>query len=345
MLLCLALQATSAAAQSSGVSAQTLGVIVNMEDAQSREVAEFYRKRRGIPAANIIKVRFRADTNTLSEQEFRRIKQQVDERTPAAIQAYALTWVRPYRVACMSITTAMAMGFNKEFCNDSCSTTRASAYFDSDSAQPAVDLGIRPSMLLAATTVQQAHALIERGIAADRSAPRGTAYLVNSGDAARSVRVPRYALVNAVLGDVINIKRIDNGAVRDAKDVMFYFTGALRVSDLQTNLFLPGAVADHLTSTGGALLDTDQMSSLRWLEAGATASYGAVVEPCNFPGKFPDPLVMMKHYLRGETLIEAYWKSVQMPGQGLFIGEPLARPYLPASQTNVGEQEERRPAT
>jgi hypothetical protein len=35
----------------------------------------------------------------------------------------------------------------------------------------------------------------------------------------------------------------------------------------------------------------------------------------------------MSHYLQGETLIEAYWKSVAMPGQGLFIGEPLARPY------------------
>ena len=69
------------------------------------------------------------------------------------------------------------------------------------------------------------------------------------------------------------------------------------------------------------------MSSLRWLEAGATGSYGTVVEPCNIPGKFPDPVVMMKHYLAGETLLEAYWKSVLMPGQGLFIGEPLARPY------------------
>jgi len=52
-----------------------------------------------------------------------------------------------------------------------------------------------------------------------------------------------------------------------------------------------------------------------------------VVEPCNFQAKFPLPGVAMAHYLQGETLIEAYWKSVQMPGQGLFIGEPLARPF------------------
>ncbi len=35
----------------------------------------------------------------------------------------------------------------------------------------------------------------------------------------------------------------------------------------------------------------------------------------------------MSHYLNGDTLIEAYWKSVLMPGQGIFIGEPLARPF------------------
>jgi hypothetical protein len=66
---------------------------------------------------------------------------------------------------------------------------------------------------------------------------------------------------------------------------------------------------------------------LRWLEAGATGSYGAVVEPCNFIAKFPNPAVAIYHYLRGNTLIEAYWKSVAMPGQGVFIGEPLAQPF------------------
>ena len=37
--------------------------------------------------------------------------------------------------------------------------------------------------------------------------------------------------------------------------------------------------------------------------------------------------VLMRHYLQGDTALEAYWKSVAMPGQGLFIGEPLSRPY------------------
>lgn len=116
-------------------------------------------------------------------------------------------------------------------------------------------------------------------------------------------------------------------ALENRSDVMFYFTGLTHVPSLDSNRFLPGAIADHLTSAGGELFGGSQMSSLAWLEAGATGSYGAVVEPCNFPAKFPLPGIVMAHYLQGETLIEAYWKSVQMPGQGLFIGEPLARPF------------------
>jgi hypothetical protein len=82
------------------------------------------------------------------------------------------------------------------------------------------------------------------------------------------------------------------------------------------------------------------MSSLRWLEAGATASYGTVSEPCNHWQKFPNPTVLLKHYVQGNSAIEAYWKPA-WPGReeksGLqgasrrsdsFIGEPLAaRPY------------------
>jgi uncharacterized protein (TIGR03790 family) len=99
------------------------------------------------------------------------------------------------------------------------------------------------------------------------------------------------------------------------------------VEGLETLGFLPGAIADHLTSFGGALDGQGQMSALRWLEAGATGSYGAVVEPCNLPQKFPHPAIAVGNYLRGDTLIEAYWKSVAMPGQGIFIGEPLAAPF------------------
>ncbi len=110
-------------------------------------------------------------------------------------------------------------------------------------------------------------------------------------------------------------------------DAIGYFTGAARVDELPRIQFRPGALADHLTSFGGVLSGSRQMSALEWLQQGATASYGTVSEPCSFLEKFPNVSVLFEHYRHGETALEAYWKSVAMPGQGLFIGEPLARPF------------------
>ncbi len=38
---------------------------------------------------------------------------------------------------------------------------------------------------------------------------------------------------------------------------------------------------------------------MRWLEAGATGSYGTVVEPCAITQKFPNPAVVIGRYLLG----------------------------------------------
>jgi hypothetical protein len=115
-------------------------------------------------------------------------------------------------------------------------------------------------------------------------------------------------------------------------NILFYETGAANVPSLRTNTFVPGALADHLTSGGGDLfgstaVDNGQMSILRWLEAGATASYGTETEPCAHAQKFPQASVLVKSYFVGDTAVEAYLKSVQWPAQGVFVGEPLARPF------------------
>jgi hypothetical protein len=187
-------------------------------------------------------------------------------------------------------------------------------------------------MSLAAASVADARKLIDRGVAADGSNPAGTAYLVSTSDRARNVRAAAYPQTQTRLQDVHPVQIVSSDALENRRDVMFYFTGRTHVAGLASNTFLPGAIADHLTSSGGELFGGAQMSSLTWLDAGATGSYGTVVEPCAFPAKFPLPGVVMAHYLQGETLIEAYWKSVQMPGQGLFIGEPLARPFAGVTQ-------------
>ena len=70
-----------------------------------------------------------------------------------------------------------------------------------------------------------------------------------------------------------------------------------------------------------------QTSVMCFLEAGATASYGNVEEPCNDPEKFSQTLVLLESYTGGASLVESYWRSVLMPGQGVFVGELLASPW------------------
>jgi uncharacterized protein (TIGR03790 family) len=310
-----------------GLAADQLGIIINDDDPDSVAIAGYYREKRGIPAANLIHVRFKPGRSTLTREEFINLKRRVDRKTPKHVQAYALTWAQPYRVDCMSITSAFAFGFDPAYCASSCKPTRPSPYFNSSAARPHATYKIRPTMSLAAASVAEAKQLIDRGVASDGSNPAGTAYLVSTTDKARNVRATGYDTLRTQMQRVLPTEIVEANALENKRDVMFYFTGLTHVPSLDSNSFLPGAIADHLTSAGGELFGGSQMSSLAWLQAGATGSYGAVVEPCNFPAKFPVPAIVMAHYLQGETLIEAYWKSVQMPGQGIFIGEPLARPF------------------
>lgn len=311
----------------SGLGPHQVAVIVNEDDPLSRQIAEYYVNRRLIPARNVIHVHFTPGGKVMRPAVFRELKTEVDRLTPAAVQAYALTWTSPYRVGCMSITTAFAAGFDEDFCVLGCKPTRASPYFDSDSARPFDDHGWRPAMMLAGNSLDAVKALIERGIAADGSRPEGSAYLLSTTDRNRNTRARFYAGIRMLQADRFNIQLVTGNTLQYREDVMFYFTGLAQVSGIDTNDYLPGAIADHLTSAGGQLTDSRQMSSLRWLEAGASGSYGTVVEPCAFVQKFPRPNIVIDRYLDGETLIEAYWKSVEWPGQGVFIGEPLAAPF------------------
>lgn len=310
-----------------GIDHTNTAVIINASDPLSVAVGEYYARERHIPARNVIRVRFPAGTPELQVGAFQRVKAEVDAGTPTYVQAYALTWAAPYRVGCMSITSAFAFGFDDAYCGTGCRPTRFSPYFDSASRSPALELQMRPTMMLAGRSFPLTKALIDRGVESDETYPRGTAYLLLTTDRARDSRAVLYPSVKGATTGLIGIEILKQDTLTHRSDVMFYFTGLTSVAGLDTLRFLPGAIADHLTSFGGMLTDSTQMSALRWLEAGATGSYGTVVEPCNFPQKFTDPAIVIRHYVAGETLIEAYWKSVAWPGQGVFIGEPLAAPY------------------
>ena len=311
-----------------------LAIIVNHADPLSVQIGQYYRQKRNIPANHVIEVIFDPSETSLSREDFKRIKQEVDALTPPDVQGYALTWTKPYRVDCMSITSAFALGFDPRHCAKGCKAIAPNPYFNSNRSQPFIDFRIRPTMAITGSSFEEAKALIDRGIASDSSHPQGTAYLMNTKDKARNVRSNFYEIIIKKLSDKIPIEVIQGNVLKDKNEVLFYFTGVTKVRELDTNRFIPGAMADHLTSFGGKLTDSGQMSSVEWLKAAATGSYGTVIEPCNFPQKFPHPGVAMYHYLQGDNLLHAYWKSVAWVGQGIFIGEPLARPFAKDDQVD-----------
>lgn len=330
---------------SSGLAPTELAVIVAEGDALSEAVGAAYVAARGVPAANLIRVRVNTASHGLPAADFALLKSDIDAKLAAAapgVQATLLTWAAPSRVvgACsMGITSAMALGFDTRYCNatpaNTCANTAASPLYDSESRRPQAELQVRPSMLLGATTLTAAQALINRGVAADATRPAGDGWLVRTTDADRSPRWTDFSALPAAWGSALKLNYVDNSAGLPADNalsgkagVLFYLTGLTSVANLSTLQFRPGALADTLTSTGGFLpTGAGQMPITAWLDAGATASYGTVEEPCNFPEKFSRASVLVDHYWRGATAIEAYWKAVQWPGQGLFVGEPLAQPF------------------
>ena len=321
----------------SGITVDELMVLANDQDPQSMAVAVYYQEKRQIPPENILTLSF-APSDTLSPDAFNGLKAQIDAAAGTKIQAFAVAWTNPHKVDCQSLVTALALGVDKKFCStqgNPCGGSAASGYYDSPSHAPFTDLGIRPAMHLAGVTAEDVFKVIDRGVASDSTYPTGKGYFVRTTDEARSVRWPQmqgepmaWAQEHGITIEYIdNSMNLGSNVIENKTDVLFYLTGLADVPQIATNTYLPGAIADHLTSTGGQIPQSGQMSIVRWLEAGATASYGTAFEPCNYTTKFPNTQALLPHYYRGETVIEAYWKSVDWPGEGVFVGEPLARPW------------------
>lgn len=320
---------------------EQLGLVVNAADPYSVAVGEYYVRARGLDAAQVLRVEL-PKLPVLDGANFAALRQRIAAYFGPSIQALALAWNEPYAVACNSITGALALGLDLSLCAQSCAASRSSPYFNSPSVRPFNDLSMRPAMLLAAGTEAAARDLIDRGVAADgiatrKGTPMPRALYLPTDDAARNVRSPWYPPAGRLAG--IEIVQLPIEQLAGQSRLILVQTGIATVPGLASLHWLPGALADHLTSFGGRLDSAGdpvasaesgakrQTTAIEWIHSGATASHGTVSEPCNHLQKFPQPQVLLLHYLQGATAIEAYWKSVAWPQQSLFVGEPLAAPF------------------
>lgn len=346
--------------------ARDLGLVINTADPYSVAVGEHYRRARGLLPQQVLEVELPVQAQ-IGPQALAALRERVDAYFGDRVQALALAWVQPFAVRCNSLAAALALGFDAALCENTCGRPRTSPYLGSTSLRPWQDHGMRLAMHLAAPSLEQALALIDRGVAADaalrrRGAPSATALFVSTPDRARNVRAALYPPAGALRArpapaQVSSQRRSPSASppqsaprpvrarqplvrppvvlTRDAEldtmggqgPLVLLQLGIAVVPGMEQLRFVPGALADHLTSSGRLDGRGTQTSALAWIAAGATASHGTVSEPCNHLQKFPHPQILLAHLAGGATAIEAYWRSVAWPQQSAFVGEPLAAPY------------------
>lgn len=183
------------------------------------------------------------------------------------------------------------------------------------------------AVMLTDTNLAAAERILASGVASDSSFPTQKVYLEKTSDWARNVRFLEFD--NASFESRISGRnvpaRIDSDFTLFTN--LFGLSTGLALLTLPADAFVPGAMGDSLTSYGGFLFDNAwQTTLLAFLEAGASGSYGTVVEPCNYLQKFPDPIAYF-YQQRGFCLAEAYYQSLQNPYQGVLVGEPLCAPF------------------
>jgi uncharacterized protein (TIGR03790 family) len=330
-------------------------VVVNQNSTNSLQLGNDYCEWRGVPPQNMLRMtNWTGGSTNWTPAEF---QSELLNPLLAMISTRGLTNQAeflllsmdiPYRVTDgsneNSTTAALFYGFktNTLFSGgpDSCSlpdnSSNSYAYSEMPFSQAPPNTAATNSflaMMLTDTNLAAAENTLRRGVAADFSQPTQSVYLAKTTDPARNVRFLEFdnAVFETQVAGNYAVTRADTNSTAFT-NLFGLQTGLDGFYSFQTNGFVPGALGDNLTSYAGYILDPDnQTPLLAFLEAGASGSYGTVVEPCNWPQKFPDPMDYF-YQTRGFSLAEAYYQSVLNPFEGLFVGEPLAAPFAhPAS--------------
>jgi hypothetical protein len=182
--------------------------------------------------------------------------------------------------------------------------------------------------MITGNTLAQAQQIVDAGVNSDSTFPSAPVVLEKTSDPARNIRYTEFdnAIFNTRLRGNYFMMRTNSNALWVQANLLGYQTG-LANFDLAPNTFVPGAIADSLTSYGGIIFGPNgQTTELACTGSGAAGSYGTVVEPGSSTDKFPNSQVYF-YQARGFSLAECYYQSLNIPFEGLIVGEPLAAPF------------------
>jgi len=351
-ILWMAMMMRAACGAWAGESGLNVIVVVNQNSSNSLQLGNEYCERRGVPPQNLFRmIGWTGGTINWAQSDFESsllnplLTMISSSGLTNQAEIVLLSMDIPYRVISSDgqsqngTTSALFYGFKTNTapppdlpatCSLPVDSTNSYAYSELPFALAAPDTASTNAFLavmLTDTNLAQAEATLEQGASSDSTLPPETVYLEKTSDSARNVR---FILFDNAIQECR--ARSDDDVTRTNTDSTA-LTGALGLDTGLTDFslpdyaFVPGAVADNLTSFGGYILEnTGQTTQLAFLEAGACGSYGTVVEPCNYTYKFPDPMVYF-YQNRGFCLAEAYYQSLASPWEGLMVGEPLSAPF------------------
>jgi uncharacterized protein (TIGR03790 family) len=339
----------SAAGLFAGGSGLNVVVVVNQNSTNSIQLGNYYCERRGVPPQNLLRINWdwtkiwgnvswnqsNFQTNLLNPL----VAMLASRSLTNQVDYVVLSMDIPYRVAANNgknaTTAALFYGFKPDDSNDPSllPTASSNAYAGSEGIfrqTPPIAGGSNSWLvtMITSSNLAQAKAIIDHGVSSDGTFPTQVVWLAKSSDVFRNGRYTEFdnTVFDAQLAGDFSIVRTNSSTPYGSTNMMGYQTG-LAVFDIQSNAFVPGAIADSLTSFAGQIFENPgQTTLLAFMGAGACGSYGTVVEPYGYDEKFPSPPVYF-YQARGFSLAECYYMSLANPYQGLIVAEPLAEPF------------------
>ncbi len=369
ILSCFAMFAVLACARpATAVGPHELLVLANAREPESMAVAEAYVRLRNIPAVNLLSLDLgdsvkRNDAGLPPEVFTERIWApaqaamrergiadhilvwaysthfpfRIDSSPPVSLQG--LTFVRnrmppPAEISGGTYASPLFAGPDSPGGNGFAPQSFDSAKMLLRDEMPLPNMTLGYTGTPGGNTLQEVLAMLHGGKEADSTAPDGTVYFVTRDDIRSKAREWQFGSAAEGLRRMGVRAVVTNAMPSGAEGIIGIMTGSPVVDPAAAGSYLPGAMAEHLTSFAGVLDNAHQTKMTRWIAAGATGTAGTVCEPMSYWTKFPNAR-FFNHYRMGCTLIESFYQSIRSPLQLMLIGDPLAAPWAPEASLRM----------
>jgi uncharacterized protein (TIGR03790 family) len=337
-----------------GGSGLNVVVVVNQNSTNSVQLGNYYCEKRQVPPQNVLRTSWTGGNVSWQKSDFQSVilspllAMLTARQLRTQIDYVLLSMDFPYRVenggalgvsGTNSTTSALFYGFKADYppqiIPGSCSLPDASsnAYAGSEcifrSVAPGSSRTNFLAVMLTSSNLDEAELVIDEAVAGDGTFPTQTVYLAKSSDVFRNLR---YALFDNAVFDTrllgnCSVQRITADPPYSYGPILGLESGWGNPYVFGNSTFVPGGLADILTSWSGTLFENSgQINLLMLLGYGVTGCYGTVIEPCDYLPKFPSPQNYF-YQARGFSMAECYYQSVTNPYQGLLVGEPLSAPF------------------